>query len=182
MENHPYFCHYYEKESGPFVSLSTLRDEEAQVVIDELIKEDKTLAAKTHGGQYMFYRRMIEKQVRYAFEEKGGTLRRSTPHYMTWGKCPHLTSWYKDGSCIKIPVAEFDMSTVSFTYGDTFITFDPSHGKTEEYRKNVCTYDEMIRIIEKYGWPEKSWYADAPWWQPTYVEAQIWSDIPNGYL
>jgi hypothetical protein len=41
----------------------------------------------------------------------------------------------------------------------------------------VCTYEEILKIIEKYGIPQDKWgkpiYA-----QPCYVEAQVWSDIP----
>ena len=89
-----------------------------------------------------------------------------------------MLSWYKCGAYIEIPIAEFDLDCISFTYGDTFITFDPSHGKTEEYRKNVYTYGEILGIIEKYGWPEASWTPDAPWWRSTYIEVQVWSDTP----
>lgn len=178
MDKHMNFYHYFEKETGPFVSLSDLSDEEAKKVIDKLIKEDKTIAARTHGGDYMFYRRLIENKARTMFIEKGGKPARQTPQYMVWGECRHLVSWYKCGDYIEIPIKEFDIDTVSFTYGDTFITYDPSHGKTEEFRQRVYTYDEILKIIEKYGWPQDSWNLDSPWWQPTYVEAQVWSDIP----
>lgn len=178
MNTQLFFYHYYEKETGPFVSLSDLTDDAAQKIINALIAENKTLAAKTHGGDYMFYRRLIENKTRDMFAKKGGKPVRQTPHYMVWGECRHLKSWYKHGEQVKIPVNEFDMSNVSFTYGDTYITFDPSHGKTEEYRQNIYTYDEIIKIIERYGWPQESWSDNSPWWQPTYVEAQVWSDIP----
>ena len=177
MNKHMHLYHYFEKETGPFVSLSDLSDDEAQKIIDNLICENKTLAAKTHGGDYMFYRRLIENKAHSLFIKKGGKPIRQTPYYMVWGECQHLKSWYKCGEYIEIPIEEFDMNSISFTYGDTFITYDPSHGKTEEYRQCVYTYDEILEIIKKYGWPQESWNQDAPWWQPTYIEAQVWSDI-----
>ena len=178
MNKYNSFYHYYEKETGPFMSLSDLSDIEAQKIISSLVEEDKTLAAKTHGGQYMYYRRLIESHAYSIFVEKGGKPVKKAPHYMVWGECHRLKSWYKCGDCIEIPMDEFDLSNVSFTYGDTFITFDPSHGKTEEYRMNIYTYDEILKVIYKYGWPQESWSPDSPWWQPTYVEVQIWDDTP----
>jgi hypothetical protein len=66
------------------------------------------------------------------------------------------------------------LNTVSFTYGDSFPTFDPSHGDTSQYRQNVYTYDEIKAIIEKYGWPQDvPCHEEVPYWQPRYVEAQL---------
>lgn len=178
MDKQMSFYHYYEKETGPFVSLSDLSDDDAQKIINGLIEEGKTLAAKTHGGEYMYYRRLIENKAYSMFIEKGGQPVRKTPLYMVWGECHHLKSWYKCGDYVEISIDKFDLTSVSFTYGDTFITFDPSHGKTEEYRQNVYTYDEILKIIEKYGWPQGTWSNDSRWWQPTYVEVQVWSDFP----
>lgn len=85
MDKHGYYYHYYEKEPGPFMSLSDLSDEAAREVIEKLVEENETLAAKTHGGDYMIYRRRIEKQAYYMFIQKGGKPCRKTPHYMVWG-------------------------------------------------------------------------------------------------
>jgi hypothetical protein len=57
-------------------------------------------------------------------------------------------------------------------------TFDPSHGDTSEYRQNVYTYDEIKVMIEKYGWPQDEPCTEkTPYWQPRYVEAQVWGDV-----
>ena len=77
----------------------------------------------------------------------------------------------------KIPIKEFDVKTVSFTYGDTFPTFSPNVTDDLEYRRKVYTFDEILVVIEKYGMPQDFW--DEPVFaQPAYVEAQVWSDYP----
>lgn len=172
-----YLYHYFERERGPFRSLSDLPDEEAQKIQDRLKSDNNIFSKRDSDGKYMFYRRMIENRVRSMFIEKGGKPTRLTPHYMILGECHRCKSWYKSGDYIHIPIEEFDMNTVSFTYGDSFPTFDPTHGDKSEYRQNVYTYDEIIEIIKKYGLPQDLPWNDAtPYWQPGYVEAQVWSD------
>jgi hypothetical protein len=171
-------CHYYEKEKGPLLSLSDLPDEEAIKVQDALKEGDNIYTKRDSDGQYMFYRRRIEHRIRTMFINKGGNPIRNTPLYFIIGECDFCKSWYKNAEVIRIPIADIDLNTVSFTYGDSFPTFDPSHGDTSEYRQNVYTYNEVKTIIEKYGWPQDMQCdEETPYWQPRYVEAQLWSDI-----
>ena len=174
-----YLYHYYERETGPFVSLSNSTIEEAQQIQNRLKAENETFAAK-RDDRYLTRRQYLEQLVRSMFIEKGGQPIRQTPHYMVIGECPRLAAWYKNGVYIKIPIKEFDMKTVSFTYGDTFPTFSPNVTDDLEYRRKVYTYDEILVIIEKYGLPQDSW--DEPIFaKPCYVEAQVWSDTPIKY-
>ena len=96
---------------------------------------------------------------------------------MIIGECGYCNTWYKNPDYIKIPIKEFDMSTVSFTYGDSFPTFAPTYGDKSEYRQNIYTFDEIKNIIDKYGRPQElPWNENTPYWRPLYVEAQVWSD------
>ncbi len=175
--NSMFLYHYFERERGPFLSLSDLTDEEAKKIQDALKEDNNIYCRRDSDGTYMFYRRLIENRIRSMFIEKGGKPTRKTPHYMIIGECGYCNTWYKNPNYIKIPVKEFDMDTVSFTYGDSFPTFDPTHGDKSEYRQNIYTYDEIKKIIEKYGWPQEiPWNENTPYWQPLYVEAQVWSD------
>lgn len=173
-----YLYHYYEREKGPFLSLSDLSDEDAKKVHDSLKEDNNIYVKRDSDGQYMFYRRMIEHRIRSMYIDKGGKPIRQTPLYMIIGECDFCNSWYKNAEFIRVPLADIDMNTVSFTYGDSFPTFDPTHGDTSEYRQNVYTYDEIKTIIDKYGWPQDlPCKEDTPYWQPRYIEAQVWSDI-----
>ncbi len=45
------------------------------------------------------------------------------------------STWYEECRYIKIPVEEFDLRTVSFTYGDSMPTFSDSVCDGKEYRR-----------------------------------------------
>ena len=168
--------HYFEKAKGPLLSLSALPSNEADIIQRKIVSANKTFAAQRHE-RYLPRRRELEGIVREQFIEKGGKPEKESPHYFVIGECPWLTTWYEQADYIKIPINEFDLQTVSFTYGDTFPTFSPNVTDGMEYRNTVYTHEEVLKIIEKYGMPQDKW--DKPVFaQPCYVEAQVWSDEP----
>lgn len=174
-----YLYHYYEKKIGAFVSLSSLDMKEAKQIQNQLGIENKTFAAQRNEA-YLERRKYLEQLVRKLFIEKGGKPIRQTPHYMVIGECPWLLTWFEHSEYVKIPITEFDMKTVSFTYGDTFPTFSPHVTDNLEYRRQVYTYDEILCMIEKYGMPQHL-STETIYAQPRYIEAQVWSDIPINY-
>ncbi|WJH35627.1 hypothetical protein N6H14_06460 [Paenibacillus sp. CC-CFT747] len=68
-----------------------------------------------------------------------------------------------------------DRSAVSFTYGDLFPTMRVQDGKP--YRGQVYTQDEILAVLETYGWPQE-WNRDGTKGPERYVEAQIWEEKP----
>lgn len=171
-----FLYHYFEKSKEPFLSLSALPMEEAVDIQTKLIAENKTFAAQ-RNERYLTRRKELEKLVYKLFIEKGGKPEKETPHYFVIGECKWLATWYEQADYIKIPISEFDLQTVSFTYGDTFPTFSSNINDGMEYRNTVYTYEETLKIIEKYGMPQDKW--DKPVFaQPCYIEAQVWSDDP----
>ena len=171
-----FLYHYFEKSKHPLLSLTALPIEEAVAIQNKLVSEQKVFAAQ-RNEKYLPRRHELEKLVRGMFIEKGGKPEKETPHYFVIGECPWLATWYEQADYIKISINEFDMKTVSFTYGDTFPTFSPNVTNDMEYRRTVYTYDEILKIIEKYGMPQEKW--DKPIFaQPSYIEAQVWSDEP----
>lgn len=172
-----YLYHYFERSVGPFISLSDLKVEDAMIIQTQLDIKNKTFHAGNRSIKYYERRKYLEQLVRTMFIEKGGKPIRETPHYMVIGECPWLATWFEDSDYIKIPIQEFDLSTVSFTYGDTFPTFSPHVTDGLEYRRQVYTYKEILILIDKYGMPQHYW-KEPVFAQPAYVEAHIWSDIP----
>jgi len=168
--------HYFERSVGPFVSLSGLPLEQAQRIQNRLRIANKTFAAQ-RNEQYLARRKYLETLTRTLFQEKGGHPVRQTPHYMVVGECPWLATWFEDSGCVQIPIEEFDLATVSFTYGDMFPTFSPLVTDGLEYRGKVYTYHEILGMIEKYGLPQDRWQKP-DFAQPCYVEVQVWSDDP----
>ena len=170
-----FLYHYFEKERGPFLTISDLSDEDAIILQDKLKEGDNILVKRDFDGNYLKQRKIIENWLYETFLEKGGKPKRKTPHYMIIGETDQCKTWYKCIDHIKIPLNEFNKDTISFTYGDSFPTFiSPQFGDKSEYRLNVYTNDEIWGIIEKYGWLK--WTEDTPFHQPSYIEAQIWDD------
>lgn len=88
---------------------------------------------------------------------------------------PWLSTWYENSSFIKIPIEKFDLRTISFTYGDSHLTFSDRVTDGKEYRKKLYTYDEILEVIAKYGLPQ-DWNGDGKFGPERYVEVHIWSD------
>ena len=72
---------------------------------------------------------------------------RRIPHYMVVEHSPWLGTWYENSSFVKIPIEEFDISTLSFTYGDSHPTFSSRVNDGKEYRKKLYTYNIRIKYL-----------------------------------
>ena len=54
-------------------------------------------------------------------------------------------------------------------------TFSDKVKDGKEYRKKVYFYDEMLKLIEKYGMPQ-DWNSDGRFGPERDIEAHVWSD------
>ena len=172
-----FLYHYYDKKIGPFMNLSDVSMDEANAILKE-IKEGKPNAQSAkRDPEYMFRRHMYEDIMKKVFVKKGGIIKRDVPHYMVVEECPWLKTWFEDCAYIKIPIEEFDLNTVSFTYGDSHPIFSPwpRDDDWKEYRRQLYTYNEILEVIKKYGLPQ-DWNQDGRFGPERYVEVQIWSD------
>ncbi len=170
-----YLYHYFDKAIGPFKNLSDISVEEAKAVLDDIkCRKPASQAAQRHD-KYVQYRRNCESILRSEFAKKGGIIERNSPHYMVIEHSPWLSTWFENCDFIKIPIEEFDLHTVSFTYGDSMPTFSPAITDGKEYRMKLYTYDEILGIIEKYGLPQ-DWNDDGKHGPERYIEAHVWSD------
>lgn len=170
-----YLYHYYDKKVGPFQNLSDLPEKEADELLEKIRCEKPGSMAAKRQPEYMHLRRYYEEILRTEFEKKGGSIKRKVPHYMVVEECPWLASWFEDPAYLKIPIEEFDLNTVSFTYGDSHPTFSDRVTDGREYRKKLYTYEEILMVIQKYGYPQ-DWNSDGAFGPERYIEVHIWSD------
>ena len=170
-----FLYHYYERTIGPFKNLSDLPANEGEVLLKKIKNDRPSSMAAQRDENYMQRRVNYEAIARNLLIEKGGKPTRVAPHYMVVEECDWLKSWYIDGCYVKIPIDEFDLNTISFTYGDMHPTFSPRVNDGKEYRKKLYNYAEVLKIIEKYGLPQ-DWNADGKFGPERYIEVQIWSD------
>jgi hypothetical protein len=172
-----YLHHYYDKTVGPFVSLSELPIEEARAVLENIRITKPHVQSAKRDAAYVDKRRNCERMLRERFIDMGGTVNRASPHYFVVGHSPWMNTWFDDTGVIKIYISEFDINTVSFTYGDSFPVFSDGPHKMvdKEWHKAVYMYDGIVRLIEKYGLPQ-DWNDDGAHGPSRYVEACVWDD------
>lgn len=173
--------HYYDKAIGPFVNLSDIPMDEAMDIIHQIKRDRPNVQCAQRDAHYMFRRHMYEDILKKEFLKKGGKIERSAPHYMVVGHSPWLSTWFENGASLSIPIEEFDLSTVSFTYGDSHPTYSPwpRDDDWKEYRRKLYRYEEIVEVIKKYGLPQE-WNDDGRHGPERYVEAHIWSDETIG--
>ena len=172
-----FLYHYFDKTVGAFVSLSDLSVDEANNIIYNIKKEKPNVMCAQRQPEYMERRRYFEEILKTEFTKKGGIIKRESPHYMVIEHSPWLSGWFENSAFVKIPIEEFDLKTVSFTYGDSHPTFSEKVNDGKEYRKKLYIYDEILEVIKKYGLPQ-DWNDDGKYGPERYVEAHIWSDTP----
>lgn len=170
-----FLYHYYDKTIGPFKNLSDLDREEADKVLQQIAITKPNVQCAKRSADYMQARAYYENILRTEFQKKGGYIQRQVPHYMVVEHSLWLSTWYENSAYIKIPIEEFDLRTVSFTYGDSHPTFSDRVNDGKEYRKKLYTYDEILEVINKYGLPQ-DWNDDGKFGPERYIEAHIWSD------
>jgi hypothetical protein len=107
------------------MTLSDLSDEKASEIHGSLEIGENNFAKRNFDGKYISNRRMIENWLYGAFMKKDGRPERRNPYYMILGECNDSKNWFNHMDNIKIPLDEFNMDTVSFTYGDSLPTFFP---------------------------------------------------------
>ncbi len=155
--------------------MTDISAEEAKAVLNEIKRTKPNSQSAQRHDKYVEYRRNCENILRTEFTKKGGIITRKSPYYMTIEHSPWLSTWFENCDFIKIPIEEFDLKTISFTYGDSMPTFSPAINDGKEYRMKLYTYDEILRIIDKYGLPQE-WNDDGKYGPERYIEVHIWSD------
>ena len=137
------------------------------------IERPNSLCA-ARDADYIQKRRNCEEILRREFAAKGGIIEVESPYYMVLEHSPWLSTWYEQPDFLKIPIEEFDIRKLSFTYGDSMPTFSPKVNDGKEYRRKVYTYEEILGVIEKYGLPQ-DWNDDGANGPERYIEVHVWS-------
>lgn len=155
--------------------MSDLPYENAAEVLAQMKNTYPNSQCAKRDENYMSRRYHYEEIVRNFFDTMGGKRTRNFPHYMVVEHCDWLYQWFEQPAFVKIPIAEFDVRTLSFTYGDMHPTFSPIVTDGKEYRKRLYDYNGILDIISRYGLPQQNKHSGEIGY-PYYVEVQVWSD------
>ena len=188
VDESKYLYHYFDKNGPPLRTITSLPFEEAEKILRAVIaaeNPDKKEFIEWFPKWHLTRRYEMEMIVRDIFISIGGKPVNAAPVYFTLGENRGMKTWYRDPDWIKIPVSELEPGTVSFTYGDTFAVFNPECNTGEEWWGQVYHYEDILKLINKYGCPEDPEYdminrilpKDKPINQYLkYIEAHVWSD------
>jgi len=152
-----YLYHYYEKGQPPFRSISALPFEEAEQVLIALRKKNENLVYPNIRW-FLEWRYNMDQTIRDQFVAIGGKPVRTAPVFCSLGANRGISTWFEDTAVMRIPVEKINLDTISFTYGDTLAVFNPQLDTGEDYWGKVFKYDEMLKLVDKYGWPEDAEY------------------------
>lgn len=144
------------------------------------IEAQNLRCGRTYDLAYFEKRLSTENLLREQFIRQGGKPTLRHPYYMVLESCDR---WFYDHKgCIGslcIDLSRFDPDTVSFTYGDSIPSLDPAFRRQRRYHGKVYTLSQLPGLIEEFGLPQQ-WNPDGQLGYETYIEAQIWTDLPLG--
>lgn len=145
--------------------------------IDLIIKTiDSTECKFKHhyNREYLEKRVYTEKLMKKLFLQKGGFSNTDSPFYFVLENCDEWFIKQKHfPNSIAIDLNCIDKRYISFTYGDSIPTFDDQFNNNKEYHHNIYTFDEILKLIEKYDFPQK-WNACEKYGYENYIEVQVW--------
>ena len=179
--------HYFDSSRPPLRSITSLPFDEAFEILTTKHADSPEFndLPPNFWSKFLQKRYDADKNLRDKFISIGGKPIRTVPVYFTLGENEGMKTWFDNLDWIKIPASEFDLKTVSFTYGDSFAVFNPDLNTGEEYWGQVYFYDDMLKLIERYGYPEDPPYDMKNRIFPKekhinhylkYIEAHVWSD------
>lgn len=74
--------------------------DEAEAVLNRIKATKPNVQSAKRHSEYMADRHYYEEILRTHFVEKGGVLRRKSPHYMVVGHSPWLSTWFENSTFI----------------------------------------------------------------------------------
>lgn len=173
--------HYYLPDRKPFLNLSSLKEDEVNIVLAELREKTKRGESKrVFMDWYVEERKKSELLIREMFISKGGRPEKNYPHYFILGQSLIQKSTHLNMQEITISLNEIPTELISFTYPDSMASFDLE--KDEKYKMpyhgKVFNRKELENIIKEYGMPADEIGMTSRYGYPKYIEAQLWSDKP----
>ncbi len=178
-----HLTYYYREDFAPFLSLSSLSDEEALAIMRALADDTNFGARFKDPEGYLRSRKATEAWTREAFIAKGGKPQADHPIAMVLGDSPWMVKNSPDFDLhteIRIPLSVFSETDVSFTYPDSMISYwfaqeQPAGLYHPDLHGHVFLRSEILAIVAERGLPEDGWNTHLPENLAPYIEAQVWN-------
>jgi uncharacterized protein YbjT (DUF2867 family) len=186
--------HVYRKGSRPFRTLSALTDQQAVQTMEGLYVAGSIFWERfAQPADYLRRRRQVERALRAAFIEKGGSPTDDFPIYMILGR-PEWFDTAADPSTlettavIEVPLSVIPPGEVSFTYPDSMASaataadIDPAYFESNHHGR-IFSLAEITEVVDAKGLPGTRGQTATPNQPPPYIEAQVWNQrVLDDYL
>ncbi len=169
-------------------SLSSLPKEEALCIIANLQGRNGAVYRRFRDPeQYLRQRQETENWVRDEFIRKGGEPISTYPQYFVIEQSVWIEEGYNGQSrIVQFPISAFSPKHVSFTYPDSMLSYWLK-GQTAqvfyrpEYHGQVFTWNEIRKIIDKFGIPREEWRTEEVRRYDLFIEAQVWVSLSHEF-
>ncbi len=176
--------HYYDRADRPFQSLSALSDRDALKIISNLQQRNGLVYRRFKNPEnYLKFRRETETWLRNEFIDKGGKPASSYPCYFVINRSIWIETGYAGNfNKLEIPISDFDLQQISFTYPDSMVSYwlktqtDKNYHQSE-YHGRVFLLDEILKLINRLGIPDREWQTQSHRKYDLFIEAQVWNII-----
>jgi len=165
--------HYSRGE--PFRSIMSVPLEELQAVVSNLNESNAWGLNRFKDLKYYNQRREVERSMRAKFIEMGGEPTLSHPIYFFLGRHARFEE-HPLNVGYSIELSQLSKKHVSFSYGDTMLSFNDENRKLagEKYESPLCSelflIDDLKGVLESKLFPVDS---------PLAIEAHLWVQ-PSG--
>ena len=170
VPNH--IVHYSRGE--PFCSITSVSPNQVERVINGLNEKNAWGINRFSNSVYYKQRLEVEKAMRSKFIEKGGAPILSHPIYFFLGRNNRFEEHPLNIGYV-IDLSDIDMSSISFSYGDTMLSFNEDNRNLsgEQYENSLCdklfSFDELNDLFDDKLFPTQ---------QTLHVEAHLWTQPP----
>jgi hypothetical protein len=165
-----YLTRVYREGSGPFDVVTDKPRAEAVALCSKFASHRQVAGHPGDQEAYMDGRIETENWLRTSAQAVGVDIRRDNPIYFTLQKYPHRDEDLKPGKkAISIPVEEVDLSTCSFTYGDSV------GNRTSTSREGPGPLDGVVMNATQIAKLLETTKVDGDYFKGgRYIEAQMW--------
>lgn len=175
-----FLTHYHLPDRQPFLTLSDLDGEELNSVLAELrLKTQNGESKRMFADWYIDERKKTEFFLREQFLKKGGKVQRQFPIYFVLGRSETNKAMVPEMKELTLALENIPKEFISFTYPDSMATLaldnDPVYKKP--YNGKVFTYDELLEVVQQFGYPKDEIAKCSKFGYPNYIEAQIWCNL-----
>jgi hypothetical protein len=177
-----FLTHYYDRADRPFQSLSALSDRHALKTISNLQQRNGLVYRRFKNPEnYLKFRHETETWLRNEFIDKGGNPASIYPYYFVINRSIWIEEGYnRNFNKLEIPISDFDPQQISFTYPDSIVSYwlktqiDKDYYQPE-YHGQVFLLDEILKLVDRFGIPDREWQTQSHRKYDLFIEAQVWN-------